>query len=896
MRQTRFFKPMKMKFTNLVLAIIATLSILSCKKIDQNTDGAQSGNATIRLEVDMSAELTRATQQQESALKSLTAYVFVVDGKPSAGKLVPSTTKAVINGTAASVSIIIDNDFNPIDDARVDVYLVANASVKLPNDNTAKAAFMNATINGFDNTASEGDFPGLAAMKYVGVFSVRPADKPSANTVTLNRVQARVFVSNTEVAGEAPNCLGGYAISFSNLADRAVLTHPYRSNFNGVLFNAQYEYTVKGNNGDEDFYNQEPVGYLYPVPTDRMVTVTVKNPGKTATKTATFSPQSGKNYRIKITPGNTDSELGVSVELWKGEETRDRYMVVVVAGQSNAVGYDESAIFPDGLHQIDPNAFQLAYRDSYVGNMQIVPLKHCADDLQDMSTKVNKNGVKGTKGIHMPLAKELLKLIPKGYKVLVIPVAFGGTAFTSGSLGNYDAAGMKPDLDVARKWAKSSPYAKTMIDRTKYALNLNPENKFLGVVWCQGEYDRNQARNHYPAFTEMADEFFAAINLSHANRCPKGTADKDLWYNYSSTWFWHVWGDPKNYYNDFNSSDVFGSYKAWNPNTFIHVPLDTDTNTRETGTGQASSNYPTHFGNDAYAKVIAPMVARCMDENGGLFNGKPKISDQRFVEKDIKAAAASLAGKFTDADIQEQLMFFMPFLNSGTQNTAPAGGYVVETTNVSLIPSTGLIDINGAARSRKVLNVTPTGGSVRLKRPNNLTGAWSVAFLVKRTSNFSANTQPILHGTGNNSPFFGYKTYTAGNNNDEIVAGNYIEFVMERLAEPATSLTEARRRGYATAAQFIDADNVRSMDQWIHYVITFDGVNKTYIYVNGQLLPSTQFSGLNASDFMDLYIGVSSKYPNTLGAMLADVGLWNKQLSEATIKKLYLYSYYGYTK
>lgn len=877
-----------MKFIHVLTAFIAAFVLISCnEKVDTNVNINDSGRTTFTLDIGRPpSESTRATAAQEDEIKTVHAYLFVSDGKTMAGMLIPTTTQAVINGSSASVTITIDNDNFFIDnpgDNRAEFYLVANADiVPLPEDRTAKAAFLNATVSGFDNNATGDDFSGLVATKYVGTWNFSVGENTDLTTMppVLDRVQSRVFVSNTQVLGDDANGLDGYRISFSGLADRAVLTNNKTENFTGVLYNGTYDYTVKGDNDEADFYNQEPVGYFYPVPSSKRVTVTVSNPSGTATGQATFSPSYGKNYRIKVTPStDAGTVLGVEIEIWKGEETRDRYMVVVVAGQSNAVGYDESVIDLDGLQKVNPNAFQLAYRDTYGGNLEIVPLKHRADDLQDMSNITNVGGGKGTKGIHLPLANELLRRIPKGYKIMVIPVAFGGTAFSSGSDVSYDTPGMKPDLRIGR-WGTGTAYARTMIDRTIHALNMNPDNKFLGVVWCQGEHDRGNPKQHYIKFADMAEKFFAAINVNHADRCPKGVADKDLWYNYSSTRYWCNW------YNGNNASATFGGYKVWNPNTFVHVPQNTDTNAQG-GNGNTSSARESHFGNNAYAKVIAPMVAQCMDDNGGLFNGKPNINNVRFVEKNIRENAASLGGSMDDSDIKTGMQFFFTF-RTYYHNIVTASPFTSSANNpLSIANSTDLIDINGVARTRPVLSLPASqGGYVRILQNQGsavITGAWSVAFLVKRTGDLKANNQPIIHGTKSNSPYFGYKAY-----GDEAVGEN-IEFVAERIPTSGN-------RNLATPAQFIDADNVRAQDQWVHYVITFNGISKTRVYANGQLVSESVLSGFAAADFTELYIGRSDQYPNTIGAMLADVGLWNKELTEATVKKLYLYSYYGYTK
>ena len=109
-----------------------------------------------------------------------------------------------------------------------------------------------------------------------------------------------------------------------------------------------------------------------------------------------------------------------------------KYMVLCVAGQSNAVGYDESEIPEDYMKRFGSDRIsQLGLHDG--DNLQMIPLGPCAQNFQDMRPfgHPNNPGI-GTRGIHLPLAKTLLQYIPEDYDILVIPCAYGGTGFTIG--------------------------------------------------------------------------------------------------------------------------------------------------------------------------------------------------------------------------------------------------------------------------------------------------------------------------------------------------------------------------------------------------------------------------------------------------------------------------------
>ena len=125
-----------------------------------------------------------------------------------------------------------------------------------------------------------------------------------------------------------------------------------------------------------------------------------------------------------------------------GDSMKEKYMILCVAGQSNAVGYDESPV----IAQDRPDDARVAQLGLYgEDNLRIIPLGVCAQNLQDMRPYGHpSNPGVGTKGIHLPLARLLLKEIPEDYGILVIPCAYGGTGFTVGEFGAYDEASMRP--------------------------------------------------------------------------------------------------------------------------------------------------------------------------------------------------------------------------------------------------------------------------------------------------------------------------------------------------------------------------------------------------------------------------------------------------------------------
>ncbi|MDO4276584.1 MAG: hypothetical protein Q4D16_23225 [Eubacteriales bacterium] len=285
---------------------------------------------------------------------------------------------------------------------------------------------------------------------------------------------------------------------------------------------------------------------------------------------------------------------------------KDKYMILCIAGQSNAVGYDESIVPPDYLRQFRRDRIrQLGLYGE--DNLKVIPLGVCAQSYQDLRPYSNPGNAEenlGTKGIHLPLADLLLDEIPEDYKILVLPCAYGGTGFTSGQPGRYLKEELRPEPGIFR-WGVKSPYYLGMKDRIAYMLDENSENCFLGVVWIQGEQDWQDARGHMAGFDAMTADFLEYFRGRYPGRVYKGDWNRDVWYNVETVSHWYSQGE---------CPLIWEHYLQWNPRTYVEIPRDTDSN-EVNGTGLTASIRGCHFGNNAYVKVVGPRVARQMITN-----------------------------------------------------------------------------------------------------------------------------------------------------------------------------------------------------------------------------------------------------------------------------------------
>ena len=281
-----------------------------------------------------------------------------------------------------------------------------------------------------------------------------------------------------------------------------------------------------------------------------------------------------------------------------------KYMILCVAGQSNAVGFDESPVDKDYMGRFRTRRlWQLGLWGEE--NLQIVPLQACAQNYQDMRPYGNPKSVPdqpGTKGMQLPLADLLLDRIPEDYDLLVLPCAYGGVGFTVGEPGTYDPQTLRPSEGRLR-WGVQSPYYLALKDRLRFVLDRNPENQFLGMVWLQGEFDFEDGEGNIRGFGEMSRDFLETFAREYPGRVYRGDWNRDIWYNVETTYYWYTQGDcPK----------IWANYKAWNPATYVEIPRDTDTNATN-GTGVTTAIRPAHFGNDAFYHVVAPAVAAKME-------------------------------------------------------------------------------------------------------------------------------------------------------------------------------------------------------------------------------------------------------------------------------------------
>lgn len=269
------------------------------------------------------------------------------------------------------------------------------------------------------------------------------------------------------------------------------------------------------------------------------------------------------------------------------------YFVIPVAGQSNMMAYGEGIPLPDTLDAPHPRIKQLARRSTVTPGgaacqyNDIIPLDHCPHDVQNMSTLNHpradlSKGQYGCVGQALHIARKLLPYIPEEAGILMVPCSRGGAAFTQGADGAFNAA--SGATEASARWGTGKPLYQDLLSRTKAALDQNPKNQLLAVVWMQGEFDMSSGSYaQQPAlFAAMVKQFRTDL-ADHAAQMPDFKADNVPWICGDTTYYW------KNTYPT-QYDTVYGGYKTCTEPGVFFVPFLTDEHGNNTPTNEPAQD------------------------------------------------------------------------------------------------------------------------------------------------------------------------------------------------------------------------------------------------------------------------------------------------------------------
>ncbi|EGS3550918.1 sialate O-acetylesterase [Salmonella enterica] len=269
------------------------------------------------------------------------------------------------------------------------------------------------------------------------------------------------------------------------------------------------------------------------------------------------------------------------------------YFVIPVAGQSNGMAYGEGLPLPATLDAPHPRIKQLARRSTVTPGgaacqyNDIIPLDHCPHDVQNMSTFNHPHadlskGEYGCVGQALHIGKKLLPYIPANAGILIVPCCRGGAAFTQGADGAFNAA--SGATEASARWGVGKPLYQDLISRTKAALDKNPKNVLLAVVWMQGEFDLSSANyaQQPTLFAQMVKQFRTDL-ASYAAQMPDFNTSSVPWLCGDTTYYW------KNLY-PVQFEVVYGAYKTSSEPSVYFVPFMTDENGNNTPTNEPTQD------------------------------------------------------------------------------------------------------------------------------------------------------------------------------------------------------------------------------------------------------------------------------------------------------------------
>lgn len=302
----------------------------------------------------------------------------------------------------------------------------------------------------------------------------------------------------------------------------------------------------------------------------------------------------------------------------------EKFVIVGVWGQSNAVGYDESVATLYDVPKYENRLFQVSCRDD---KLNIEPLTLCAKNIQNMESDVYNKSVftaqikesrkvfgfkdgRYTKGIHLPLANLIADSIPDDYGVLIVPSAYGGQSITSFLKTTTSSTGC------------AGGYYARFIKAMKKALGHGAQadkNILAGIIWCQGEQDSGEMSGL--AYKEKFNALISDVKTdlaSFANRTAFNSLDK-IWYCYEY---------PLRFKKQKYGRDILTAQKELlGTSNYVKVDDNHPTNTAT----YTSAIKEAHYGQNYFRTHIAPSVFEKLKENGALLSAK--ISEPEYIAK-----------------------------------------------------------------------------------------------------------------------------------------------------------------------------------------------------------------------------------------------------------------------
>ncbi len=209
-----------------------------------------------------------------------------------------------------------------------------------------------------------------------------------------------------------------------------------------------------------------------------------------------------QNLQIQLAQLQSAEPAATVAATASSSATSTAYDIIIVAGQSNAVGFGNGAYTEAPRFLAATNTAKVFQVGRFFRHdMRIIPVTHeplefWGMDLTFSSTTLDHHGAS------YPFALRLAATETTGRKVLIIPAAKAGTSILEwDNVINNFGSSTGPDSTVLYD---------DMIARTKFALAQNSQNRVVAVIWRQGEADVNAlyiAANPYHKFMTSSSTY-----------------------------------------------------------------------------------------------------------------------------------------------------------------------------------------------------------------------------------------------------------------------------------------------------------------------------------------------------------------------------------------------------
>ena len=292
-----------------------------------------------------------------------------------------------------------------------------------------------------------------------------------------------------------------------------------------------------------------------------------------------------------------------------------RSYVVIVAGQSNAVGYDESPIHSNEAKPIPFAYYEQLYpttRSAYSLGSQVpfyAPYTDCFQNMRSYPTSCGNL----TKGVHYFIAEKLIGFVPEDYELEIWGYAYGGSGVKTGNVGSVDSNNLPSGSTL---WGDTGGLTLATAKRMKLHFGtLQPQSKLMAIVWCQGEQDGDKnisVDNYADGIAKTMQTIATNAELKDENYVNPNFKIDTTEYNGIKYPLWVVYPGPQKYWN---TRGTFKNIIAWqkaNFTNFVDLPEDLQTNDSN-ASGSKAQTWRDWSGYGFTSSVLNSHYANCFD-------------------------------------------------------------------------------------------------------------------------------------------------------------------------------------------------------------------------------------------------------------------------------------------